>query len=59
VVTQDRTREAWFGTLGKPSHVQIKLDRSQREALINYLLLNAAIPIDQVPEDLRAGGATY
>ena len=59
VVTQDRSREAWFGTLGKPSHVRIKLNPAQREALVNYLLLNAAIPIDDVPEDLRAGGATY
>jgi mono/diheme cytochrome c family protein len=59
VVTQDRSREAWLGTLGKPSHVRIKLDRGQREALVNYLLINAAIPIDEVPEDLRAGGATY
>ena len=59
VVTQDRSREAWLGTLGKPSHIQIKLDRGQREALVNYLLINAAIPIDEVPEDLRAGGATY
>ena len=27
--------------------------------LASYLVLNAAIPIDQVPEELRAGGATY
>ncbi|HSN90540.1 MAG TPA: hypothetical protein VLS93_04875 [Anaeromyxobacteraceae bacterium] len=59
VVTQDRTREAWLGTLSKPSHVEIKLNRQQREALVGYLVLNAAIPIDLVPEELRAGGATY
>lgn len=59
VVTQDRTKEAWLGTMNKPSHVQIKLSKDQREALANYLVLNAAIPIDQVPEDLRAGGASY
>jgi hypothetical protein len=59
VITQDRTREAWLGTLGKPSHVQIKLSREQREALVSYLLVNGAIPIGDVPEDLRAGGATY
>jgi mono/diheme cytochrome c family protein len=59
VVTQDRTRDAWLGSLGKPSHVQIKLNREQREALVGYLVLNAAIPIDDVPEELRAGGATY
>lgn len=59
VVTQDRTKEAWHGSLNKPSHVQIKLNKEQREALVNYLVLNAAIPIDLVPEDLRAGGATY
>ena len=59
VVTQSRTKEAWLGTMNKPSHVQIKLSKDQREALANYLVLNAAIPIDQVPEDLRAGGASY
>lgn len=59
VVTQDRSKTAWLGTMGKPSHVQIKLSPQQRDALANYLIVNAAIPIDQVPEELRAGGATY
>ncbi len=59
VITQDRTREAWLGSLGKPSHVEIELTPRQREALASYLVLNAAIPIDLVPEELRAGGATY
>jgi hypothetical protein len=59
VITQDRTKEAWLGTMNKPSHVQIKLSKDQREALASYLVLNAAIPIDKVPEDLRAGGASY
>jgi mono/diheme cytochrome c family protein len=58
-VTQDRTREHWLGTMNKPSHVQIKLTPEQRDALARYLVRNAGIPIDQVPEDLRAGGATY
>lgn len=59
VITQDRSKAAWLGTMGKPSHVQIKLTPAQRDALADYLIVNAAIPIDQVPEDLRAGGATY
>jgi hypothetical protein len=59
VVTQDRPVAAWLGTMNKPSHVQIKLTRTQREALASYLVVNAAIPIDQVPEELRAGGASY
>jgi len=59
VVTQDRPREQWLGTMNKPSHVQIKLSKEQREALAAYLVVNAAIPIDLVPEDLRAGGASY
>jgi mono/diheme cytochrome c family protein len=59
VITQDRTRDAWLGSLNKPSHVEVKLTREQREALVSYLVLNAAIPIDLVPEELRAGGATY
>jgi mono/diheme cytochrome c family protein len=58
-ITQDRTKEHWLGTMTKPSHVEIKLTPQEREALARYLVLNAAIPIDQVPEDLRAGGATY
>jgi mono/diheme cytochrome c family protein len=59
VVTQDRPREHWLGTMHKPSHIEIKLTEQQREALASYLVLNAGIPIDQVPPDLRAGGATY
>ncbi len=59
VVTQDRTRQGWLGTMNKPSHVEIRLTKGQREALASYLVLNAAIPIDRVPEELRAGGASY
>ncbi len=59
VVTQDKTEDAWLGTLNKPSHVEIELTAAQRRALARYLVLNGAIPIDLVPEDLRAGGASY
>jgi mono/diheme cytochrome c family protein len=59
VVTQDRPREHWLGTMHKPSHIEIKLTEQQREALASYLVLNAGIPIDHVPPELRAGGATY
>lgn len=59
VITQRRPKSAWLGTMNKPSHIEIKLTREQREALASYLVLNAAIPIDLVPEELRAGGATY
>jgi hypothetical protein len=45
--------------MNKPSHVEIKLSPKEREALAGYLVLNAAIPIDLVPEELRAGGASY
>ncbi|MFN3746294.1 MAG: hypothetical protein ACK4TL_16455 [Hyphomicrobiaceae bacterium] len=58
-VTQDRTKEHWLGTMNKPSHIEIKLSKEEREALASYLVLNAGIPIEQVPEDLRAGGASY
>ncbi|HSL78704.1 MAG TPA: hypothetical protein VK877_03500 [Pseudolabrys sp.] len=58
-VTQDRTKAAWLGTMNKPSHVGVKLTPQEREALASYLVLNAAIPIDQVPKELRAGGASY
>lgn len=58
-VTQDRTREAWLGTLNSPSHIEIELDQTERELLADYLVLNAGIPIDQIPPELRAGGASY
>jgi mono/diheme cytochrome c family protein len=59
VITQDKVKSGWLGTMHKPSHIQIKLTEEQREALANYLVINASIPIDDVPEELRAGGATY
>ncbi|MGD0331780.1 MAG: hypothetical protein ABSA90_00840 [Xanthobacteraceae bacterium] len=59
VVTQERSKTFWLGTLGTPSHAVIKLTPEQREELASYLELNAGIPIEQVPEELRASGATY
>ena len=59
VVTQARTREAWLGSLGRPSHVEIDLTEAERGALADYLVINAGIPIDLVPPELRAGGASY
>jgi mono/diheme cytochrome c family protein len=59
VITQDRTKEAWLGTMNKPSHVEIDTTEAERAALASYLVINAGIPIDLVPEDLRAGGASY
>jgi hypothetical protein len=59
VVTQDRSREAWLGTMNKPSHVEIDTTPAEREAIADYLILNGGISIDDVPEELRAGGATY
>jgi hypothetical protein len=59
VVTQSRTREAWLGSLNRPSHIEIELTESERGALADYLVINAGIPIDLVPPELRAGGASY
>ncbi|MGR3322997.1 MAG: hypothetical protein ACU0DK_13810 [Pseudooceanicola sp.] len=59
VITQDRKREAWLGTMKSPSHIEIKMDEAERVLLADYLVLNAGIPIDQVPPELRAGGASY
>jgi len=59
VITQDRTKDAWLGTMNKPSHVEIDTTQAEREALASYLVINAGIPIDLVPEELRAGGASY
>ena len=59
VVTQQRTKVAWLGTLSTPSHAVIKFTAAERDELASYLELNGGIPIEQVPEDLRASGATY
>ncbi|MGA7328466.1 MAG: cytochrome c [Rhodomicrobium sp.] len=59
VVTQQRTKTAWLGTLSTPSHAVIKITPAEREELASYLEMNAGIPIEQVPEELRASGATY
>ncbi|MDJ0637874.1 MAG: hypothetical protein QNJ20_03495 [Paracoccaceae bacterium] len=59
VVTQDRTREAWLGTMNSPSHVEIETTAAERDALADYLVINGGIPIDLVPPALRAGGASY
>lgn len=59
VITQDRPAAHWLGTMNKPSHVEIELTPQQREELANYLVVNGGIPIDLVPEELRAGGASY
>jgi mono/diheme cytochrome c family protein len=58
-VTQERTRDAWLGTLNNPSHVEIAIDSAGRSELADYLVINAGIPIDQIPVELRAGGASY
>lgn len=59
VVTQDRTREAWLGTMNKPSHIEIALTEEERGQLADYLVLNAGIGIEDIPPALRAGGASY
>jgi mono/diheme cytochrome c family protein len=58
-VTQDRSKEAWLGTMNKPSHVEIELTPEEREALADYLIINAAIPVDLIPPELLVGGASY
>ncbi|MDP3896932.1 MAG: hypothetical protein Q8Q62_09675 [Mesorhizobium sp.] len=59
VITQDRSREAWLGTMNKPSHVEIDTTQAERKEIADYLILNGGISIEDVPEELRAGGATY
>lgn len=59
VVTQARAKAAWLGTLGKPSHVGVPLSPAERDQLADYLTVNAGLPIDAIPPELRAGGASY
>lgn len=58
-VTQARSREAWLATLGRTSHVEIPLTEAERGQLADYLTVNAGLPIDVIPPELRAGGASY
>ena len=58
-VTQARSREAWLAMLGRTSHVEIPLSEAEREQLADYLAVNAGLPIDVIPPELRAGGASY
>ena len=58
-ITQDRTHQAWLGTLGNPSHVEIEMNKKERDLLADYYVVNGGIPIEQVPPALRAGGASY
>ena len=58
-ITQDRSREAWLATLGRTSHVDIPLNAAERDQLADYLTVNAGLPIDVIPPELRAGGASY
>ena len=59
VVTQDRSKTNWLGTMSTPAHAVIKITAAERDEVATYLVLNAGIPIEQVPEELRASGATY
>ncbi len=59
VITQSRPREHWLATMHKPSHIGIRMTEKQREEVADYLVINGGIPIDEVPEELRAGGASY
>jgi len=58
-VTQARSREAWLATLGRTSHVEIPISEAERNQLADYLAVNAGLPIDVIPPELRAGGASY
>lgn len=58
-VTQARSRDAWMATLGRTSHVDIPLSAAERAQLADYLAINAGLPIDVIPPELRAGGASY
>lgn len=59
VVTQEHEYNGWIALMHRPSHSKVQTTQKEREAMASYLVLNAAIPIDLVPEDLRAGGASY
>ena len=59
VVTQDRSKTNWLGTMSTPAHAAIKMTPAERDEIATYLVLNAGIPIEKVPEELRASGATY
>lgn len=59
VITQSRSREAWLGTMHKPSHIGVPLTEEERGQLADFLVVNGGIAIDDIPPELRAGGASY
>lgn len=58
-VTQEKAPIGWRGLLGTPSHVVIEISEHEKETLSHYYAINMPIPEEEVPEELRAGGASY
>lgn len=59
VITQEKDARGWRGLLQTPNHTGIIAAEAQREMLGQYLAINMPIPLEQIPEALRAGGASY
>jgi hypothetical protein len=58
-ITQDRTVEQWLELVRVSPHDAVNLDRRGWELLAGYLAFNAPIPMEQIPPELRRGGAGY
>jgi len=59
VVTQGKEATGWIGLLGTPSHVVVEISEQEKETLSHYLAINMPVPEEDIPEELRAGGASY
>jgi hypothetical protein len=58
-VTQGKDAAGWRGLLGTPNHAGIAMSEAEKATLAAYLEIITPIPIEDVPEELRAGGASY
>jgi len=58
-VTQEKDVRGWRGLLQTPNHKGVIAAEAEQEMLGQYLAINMPIPVEQIPEALRAGGASY
>lgn len=58
-MTQARDPAQWQGFKMRPPHDTVGLSSTEWEELANYLAINAPIPVDRIPEQLRQGAGGY
>ena len=56
---EDRDVGYWLGHRTRPPHDALELTEREWTMIANYLALNAPIPEDTIPEELRRGAGGY